>query len=100
MNGLCFSCMRPTQFCICKRCTCVGEASCAWCMGDLADEADARFGDYGPVGEACAGIDWDGQPCPRRAEDGSVWCEITHSVLAVDRLPTQPIPIVRIEVAA
>lgn len=99
MNGLCFSCMRPTQFCICKRCTCVGEASCARCDGTLADEMDARFGDYGPVGEACAGVDWDGQPCPRRAEDSSPYCDL-HSVLGADWLPTQPIPIVRIEVAA
>lgn len=92
---LCYGCWRPVQFCVCPRCSCTGPASCAWCDGTAADEADARFGDYGPIGEACSGIDWDGQPCPRRAEDGSLWCEVTHSVLAADRLPA-----VRIEVAA
>lgn len=63
---------------------------CRECSGDAHDELDALLDAHGPVGEACAGLDWDGQPCPRRAEDGSPYCEITHSVLGADRLTDIP----------
>lgn len=89
MNAaICYSCMRPTEFCICAAsCTHTAPASCPRCDGTAADELDARWGDYGPVGEACAGLDWDSLPCPRRAEDGSPWCDM-HAVPGADRLPT------------
>lgn len=98
MNAsICYSCWRPTEFCICATsCSCWRHPSleCPRCNGTAAD----ALGDWGPVGEACAGLDWDGQPCPRRAETGSVWCDL-HVAPGAVRLPI-PIPIVRIEVAA
>lgn len=103
MNAsICYSCWRPTEFCICATsCSCWRHPSleCPRCNGQAADELDALYGHYGPTGEACAGTDWDGQPCPRRAENGSAWCDL-HATPGVDRLPPQPIPIVWIEVAA
>lgn len=74
----------------------VAPASCELCDGTAHDELDALLDEHGPTGEACIGIDWDGQLCPRRAEDGSLFCEVTHSVLGADRLADAPV----LEVAA
>lgn len=98
MNTWCNTCMRPLIWCTRKRCTHTAPASCDLCDGTAADAIALVLDVYGPVGEACAGIDWDDQPCPRRAETGSVWCDL-HVAPGAVRLPI-PIPIVRIEVAA